>query len=600
LLSVLQHEIDKIRGSEILLGGPYDLEAKAASRPLRLVFLLPYGHEYSLLCMGPLALYDLINRTPDVPAVAERAIVYDCLARDGNALKVPNGHSYRSIENPAPVSAADVVGVSITNAGDLVSLFRLLDVAGIPRRCADRRIGVHPLVVGGNGGFANPEVLADYLDVVAMGEAESSMLDLITILHRCLADGSGKQAVLEALAQVPGLYVPALYECDLAEGGGVHALRPNHSGIPARVTPQFLKVADLHWAHFVAPITEGTRAMIVPTLGCRHSCHFCTLGVPDFRQAPFALLQEYLEELERHGVRQVVVSSPTFTQYKKACELLERLADYAHRSGGTVSTIIGSVRADELTDRYLSAVARVGDFGHLFAELNLSGTRGIVTIAPEFASPDLVQIFNKTMTHHRVHKALDLLRASPDVGHVMLYFIVGVPGETRADRLAIADYAVDVHERLGRPDGTMIVKLQQFMPKPGTAAQRLEMADPDMIDGQIEEIRDRLRALVGAESYERCYRVLWGESSRLLLESVCLRGDRRIGHVLEELYDVGADLTRMSGECLRAALRAHGLDHARYLRRIGLEEILPWEVVNTVDRRQEKQLMEALDHRMSA
>ncbi|MFE7497559.1 B12-binding domain-containing radical SAM protein [Streptomyces albidoflavus] len=595
-MSALQQEIEKIQSREMVVGEPYDFKTKK-NNPLRVVFLLPYGHEFSLLCMGPLALYDLINRRPDVPAVAERAIMYDCLTAEGNGLRVPDGYAYRSIENSSPVADADIIGVSITNSGDLPSFFKLLDLAGVPRRSADRKLGMHPLVVGGNGGFANPEILAEYLDVVALGEGEGSMLRLIDLVDEGRTSGEPKDAVLERVAQVPGLYVPSMYDYELLPGGGVSRVIPRNLKVPAKVYPQFLDVDELHDAHWVAPIIDGTRGMIVPTLGCRWACHFCTLGVPPFRQAPFDLLMNYIDRLEEQGASQVIISSPTFTQYGKRYRLLDRLREYSTRSEGKVTTIIGSVRADELSARYLSAVSELGDFGHLFTELKLNSARGIVTIAPEFASPDLVAIFNKTMTVGRVHKSMDLLKENDDFAHIMLYFIVGAPGETTTDREAIADYAVDLFRRFNRPDGTIILKLQQFMPKPNTVSQRLPMDDPELTEGHIREIQDRLRYLVGDEEYERNYRVLWGESSRLLLESVCLRGDRRIGRILERLYDEGVDLASLSGTQLRKVLDDEGLDHIYYLRELGIQEVVPWEVVNSVDPQQEAALLKALTER---
>ncbi|WP_432072275.1 B12-binding domain-containing radical SAM protein [Streptomyces wuyuanensis] len=544
-----------------------------------------------------MALYDLINRGSDIPAVAERAIRYNCLRTQGNRLTPPDGEIYRTIESASPVGTADVVGISIANAGDLPSFFRLMDLAGIPRRAADRIFGKHPLIVGGNGGFANPEILADYVDVVALGEGETSLVELIRTVHRARRAGAAKNSVLEELSRIPGLYVPAMYDCELLPGGGVAAVRPRTSQVPAKVRPQFLGLDGLHAAHFVAPISDGKRGVVVPTLGCRWACHFCTLGVPPFRQAPLDVLEAYVEELEKHGIAQVVVSSPTFTQYGKRYALLDRLREHSRRMEGKATTIIGSVRADELSARYLDAVSELGDTGHFFTELKLGGPRGIVTIAPEFASPDLVRIFNKTMTPHRVHRSIDLLRENEHFAHIMLYFIVGVPGETALDRRAIAEYAVDVFRRFDRRHGTVILKLQQFMPEPGTVSQRLPMADPALTARHVEEIREHLYNIVGGEAYERNYRVVWEESSRLLVESVCLRGDRRIGRVLEMLHETGTDPARLSGERLQEALAAHGLDHHRYLRRLNPCEPLPWDVVNDVDRDQESRLMAELDRR---
>ncbi|MEV0648339.1 radical SAM protein [Phytomonospora sp. NPDC050363] len=548
--------------------------------------------------MGPLALYDLINRTTDLPAVAERALMYECLTGTDGSFGLPEGAVYRSIESEAPLAEADIIGVSITNGGDLPAFFRMLDLAGIARRREERAATGGPLVVGGNGGFANPEILGDYVDVIAMGEGEDSFLELIRAADRHRTDGTTRDDLMVQIARVPGLYVPSLYHAEHAPGGGISGIRPTSMTVPAKVTPQFLEVGDLHSAHFVSPITDGNRAMVVPTLGCRWECHFCNLGVPPFRQAPFDLLDSYLDRLEATGVSQVIVSSPTFTQYGKRHALLDRLKNYRTASGSKVTTIIGSVRADELSARYLDAVTELGDFGHLYTELKLENTRGIITIAPEFAAPDLVRIYNKTMTPQRVAKAINLCRDSAGIANIMLYFIVGAPGETEADRLAIADYAVEVFENLRSEDGAVIVKLQQFMPTPNTVSQRLDMVDPLLIDGYIEKIQERFVELVGVDAFDRHYRLIWGESSRLLLESVCMRGDRRIGRVLERLHDDGVDFGRISDAEFQQALASHGLVHTRYLRRIPLDEVLPWEVVNTVDVAAERKLIADIDERV--
>lgn len=596
-MSQLKQEIDGILARETALAAPY--ERKASSGLLRVVFLMPFGHAYSLMCNGPMGLYDLINRTSDIPAVAERALQYDCLVREGNRLTTPDTEPYRSIESPLPVNHADIIGVSVVNSGDLHSVLRLLDLAGIPRRTADRIPGVHPLVVGGNSGLADPEPLADYLDVVAIGEAERSLPELIRIVHAHRSQRDTNTPLHEQIARVPGLYVPSMYECDFLPGGGVGAIRPKRLTVPSAVHAQYLEVGDLHPAHFTYPITDGTAAGLHPVLGCLHSCGFCNLGVPDFRQAPLDMLTAYIDRLEELRVRKIIISAPTFTQYRHRRELLEHIRAYAQRAaadGDKVTTIIGSIRADEISADYLEAVTELGDFGHLFTELNLSQARGIVTIAPEWAAPDLVALYGKTQKRERVDKAIDLCRASEHVNTIMLYFIVGAPGEHPEDRLAIADYARDVRRRLGHPDGSVIVKLHQFMPKPGTPSQRLRMADPDVVREYGDQISDRLHTLVGTQEYEERYRVLYGETSRMHLEVVCSRGDRRIGHVLEDLYDAGTDLQTLTKDQLLEALGKHGLGYDCHLRHMD-EPVLPWHVVNHVRSDAEKQFADALAER---
>ncbi len=593
-MSLLDKETAAIRASETVIAGPYPTDRFTGD--LRVVFLIPYGHAYSLMCNGPMSLYDLINRTAGIPAYAERALQYDSLVRSGNRLTTPGGEPYRTIESAAPVNQADIVGVSVTNSGDLHSVLRLLDLAGIPRRSADRISGVHPLVVGGNAGLANPEVLADYLDVVAMGEAEKSLPALLRTLHA--NPRTPENDALVQISRIPGLYVPALYEYDFAPGGGVLAVRPKAPTVPATVNTQFLELGDLHDAHFTYPITDGTAAGLIPVLGCKHSCHFCTLGVPPFREVPIKTLTAYLDRVEELGVERIIISAPTFTQYRRRQELLDRIRAYSDRAaerGIKVSTIIGSVRADEMTSDYLRDINELGNFGHLFTELNLTQARGIITIAPEFASAELLDIYDKTMRPERVNKTIEQCRGTV-INTVMLYFIVGAPGERREDHLAIADRAKEIRELLDRPDAAVIVKLHQFMPKPGTPGQRLRMADPETVERYGDEITDRLRDLVGQEDFDRHYRVQFGETSRLYLEAICLRGDRRVGHVLEDLYDNGMDPTDLPREVLFDALAAHGLDFERHLRHMD-DPVLPWHVFNDVDTTTEQALIQALNNR---
>ncbi|MGH3312201.1 MAG: radical SAM protein, partial [Streptomyces sp.] len=428
-MSQIGKEIDTNRAREIQLAGPYPPKDPArAAGLLRMVFAIPFGHAYSLMCNGPMSLHDLINRTPDLPAVAERALAYDCLVRDGNRLLTPDGEPYRSIESQLPLGEADIVGISAINAGDLHSVLRLLDLAGIPRRSADRTPGVHPLVIGGNQGLADPEPLADYLDVIAIGEADTSLPELIRTLHAHRQDRhvTGGMPLFEQIARIPGLYVPALYEPTYAPGGGVTSIRPTTLTVPAAVHAQYHRVDSLRSSHFLYPVTDGTAAGLHPVRGCRHTCGFCNLGIPPFRQAPLEMLTDYIDQLEHHGVRTIIVSAPTFTQYKHRRELLEHIQAYARRAeakGEKVTTIIGSIRADEISADYLDAVTHLGDFGHLFTELNLPArARGVITIAPEWASGDLVALYGKTMTRPRVDHAIDLCRETGHVNTVMLYF----------------------------------------------------------------------------------------------------------------------------------------------------------------------------------
>ncbi|MFI8423894.1 hypothetical protein [Streptomyces sp. NPDC085479] len=179
---------------------------------------------------------------------------------------------------------------------------------------------------------------------------------------------------------------------------------------------------------------------------------------------------------------------------------------------------------------------------------------------------------------------------------MMLYFIVGAPGETAADRHAIADYARDVRKRLGDGDTAVIVKITQFQPTPGTLGQRLAMADPDTVQEYVRQITDTLRDLVGPAAFARHYRVEGPSAARMHLEAVCLRGDRRVGHVLADLYDAGTDPHTLTRDQFAAALAARGLDYDHHLRHMD-DTVLPWHTVDSVNPAAEQQLANALTKR---
>ncbi|MFF4928880.1 hypothetical protein ACFY2H_08290 [Streptomyces griseofuscus] len=129
------------------------------------------------------------------------------------------------------------------------------------------------------------------------------------------------------------------------------------------------------------------------------------------------------------------------------------------------------------------------------------------------------------------------------------------------------------------------------MPKPGALTQRLRMADPDVVHGYGDRVAARPRELVGDEEYEQHYRVEQFGASRMRLEDVCSRGDRRIGHVLEDLYDAGTDLSELTKDQLTEALARRGVDHDRHLRH---EPVLPWHILNHVHAGAEQELATTL------
>ncbi len=88
------------------------------------------------------------------------------------------------------------------------------------------------IVMGGAASFLNPEPIAEFTDVIGVGEGEILGPKLVdTIL-----ENETKEEILLALArQGRGFYVPSLYYVSYHDDGTVAAYTPLEDGVPARV-----------------------------------------------------------------------------------------------------------------------------------------------------------------------------------------------------------------------------------------------------------------------------------------------------------------------------------------------------------------------------
>ena len=180
----------------------------------------PDAYEVGLPNQGLMILYEVLNERPD--ALAERTYaVWPDLA----ALMREHGVPQFTVDAHRPVAAFDVLGVSFATELGYTNLLEILDLAGIPLHAADRTTE-HPLVLAGGHAAFNPEPIADFVDIVALGDGEEVVGEITDVVKAAKAEGIGRRETLERLAGVPGVYVPSLYEVTYAEGGAITGVRP--------------------------------------------------------------------------------------------------------------------------------------------------------------------------------------------------------------------------------------------------------------------------------------------------------------------------------------------------------------------------------------
>jgi len=494
--------------------------------------------------LGLHAVYRLLNASPH--ARCERVFL-------------PEGaEAPRSVESERPLSAFDVVAFTLSFEEDFARIPELLARAGLPPR-AEARDGRWPLVVA--GGIAmqiNPEPVAPFLDAVLVGEAEVLVEPFLDCLRA--AAGQPRRALLDALARLPGGYVPGRYLVEYAPTdapGGQWVTRCEPlGGAPARVVRQY--VADLSGTATSRVLDSpdaqfGDLYLTEVARGCLWGCRFCAAGFVQrpYREVSMATLRGEVQKGLAKGQRIGLVGPDTSDH-----SALDPLTCLIAASGGTFSP--SSLRVDALTPALSGRMAAGGERS--------------VTLAPEAGTPRLRQVINKDFTDDRiVQAAADAL--GQGMQHVKFYFMCGLPTETDEDVLGMAHLALRVREEVMVPKaratgrmGRITLSVNPFIPKPWTPFQWAPMAG----EAELKAKRRLLEKTLRPKGIE----VDFYSPREAALQAVLSRGDRRCADLLESAWrDHGGDLRR--------ALAAWPHDPAFFARReIGVEERLPWDLLD--------------------
>jgi radical SAM-linked protein len=275
---------------------------------------------------------------------------------------------------------------------------------------------------------------------------------------------------------------------------------------------------------------------------------------------PAATLAWVEAALAATGFEEVSLLSLSIGDYGPLAGLLQSLMD--RLSPAQVSVSLPSMRADTLTPEMMAQIQRVRRTG--------------LTLAPEAGTQRLRQVINKNLTEANI---MDSARRAFAAGWQLLklYFMIGLPRETQADRegiTALARQILAAAPRGSRP--RLNVSLSSFIPKPHTPFQWERQEDLAECRRRLHGVKDRLR--------QKNIQTKWNSAAQTWLEGVFSRGDRRLAPVLLEAHRRGCRLDAWSEhlrlEPWREAFQAAGVDPDFYLRERRLEEILPWDHVD--------------------
>ncbi len=549
-------------------GGEYnEIRKDPAQVRVNIAFCFPDTYEIGMSNLGMRILYGVMNAMEGV--WCQR--VFTPWADMEEAMR-QNGLPLWALESGRPVKDFDLIAFSIGYEMSYSNILNMLRLAGVPLE-ARERTGLSNIVFAGGVCAFNPEPLAAFFDFFSLGEGEESTVEIVSLYDKAKAEGWDKPRFLREVAKIPGVYVPSFYRHAYGADGTIAAIVPD-AGVPATVRKRIVENLDSAFfpTRMIVPSTEivHDRANLEVFRGCIRGCRFCQAGFscrPVRKKSAQVLYRQAVETLEDSGINELTLSSLSTSDYRELEELTDKLLPYCQER--RVNLSVPSLRADNFS-RQLTARLQ-------------NQRKSSLTFAPEAGSQRLRDVINKNLTEEEILSSCAVAFAG-GWNSVKLYFMLGLPTETEADVLAIAELIEKVAatwraNAVNKKRGLRIhAAAAYFVPKPHTPFQWEKQLPMEEYLRRARLLKERLYSVRGVEFN-------YHDPALSRLEAVFARGDRRIGPVLRRAVELGARLDGwdeyFSYEIWLRAFRECGVDPDYYAcRGFGEDEILPWDTID--------------------
>ena len=565
------------------IGGEINQVKKDLSQcGLTVALCFPDIYEVAMSHTGLAIIYDILNKIEGVAAERVFAPWIDA-EKVMREKKIP----LFSLESKAALKSFDIVGFSLTNELCYTNVLNMLDLGGVNIRSSGRD-ETDPLIIAGGSGANYCEPMADFIDLFVLGEGEEPVVELAQFIKREKQAGTTKdQILLRAAKQFEWAYVPFLYKFEYQDAK-IKSFEPTVPDLPSRfknaVVEDFENAAVplAPIVPFAQPVHE--RASIEIMRGCPGRCLFCQAS---FCRRPVRYRSvEKIVDLAKAchrttGFDTVGLLSLSSADYPKLEELTTRLHEYFQDK--FVGLSLPSLRVDQqlkLIPKLLTNVRKSG-----------------LTIAVEAANENLRRIINKPLKDEDLFAVVE---AAYRAGwqRLKLYFIVGMPGETKEDIKQIAELSfqlAQLRKGIDGKTGQINVTISWLVPKPHTPFGWLGQKPKSYFENAKQLILNEKRK-VGAKSVQFKFH----DIDRSVLESAIARGDRRLCSVIESAWQAGAKFD-LWDECFdpaiwRTAFERFGFTLEDFAQKqFASDEILPWEHLGGPDK---KYLLGHLDKAM--
>ncbi len=539
---------------------------------IRICMCFPDVYEVGMSHLGIAILYDMFNQREDT--YCER--VYSPWP-DLHKIMKERDIPLFSLETQSPVRDFDFLGMTLQYEMCYTNILQILDLAKIPFYAKDRTED-DPIVMSGGPCTYNVEPVADFFDLVYIGEGEVSYDILLPIYKQFKAEGRTREEFLREVSHIDGIYVPSLYDVKYNEDGTVKSIDPLYPDVPKRVKKTIVEdLNDTYYPEaplvpFMRPIND--RVTLEIQRGCIRGCRFCQAGMiyrPN-RERSLEWLKDYaIKMLKSTGHEEITLSSLSSSDYSRLPELVDFLIDYCDERHINIS--LPSLRIDAFA---LDVMSKVQDI-----------RKSSLTFAPEAGTQRMRDTINKGLTvDDIINGATDAFRGGWN--KVKLYFMLGQPFETDEDVVGIPElseliaeayYEIPKSERNGRVN--INASASFFVPKPFTPFQWAPMDTKEEFRRKAYLVNDTMAKMHNHRSLSFQYH----DEATTIIEGILARGDRRLAPALVTLYESGAFFDAWTEffdyKKWLDAFNKHNIDIDFYTtRERDLDEVFPWDVID--------------------